>query len=196
MAFAPQPTPRGYSYFEDAPRDYQAGLVRTEFSPTDAAYNFLTEAIIDEYLRTQHARNATLVVQKGVSALHQTPAGKVFINKLASISLNKSVQGAAAVSHVSKIVRSHGISNFGVMLFNDGKLLVKYSRGNITGAELGHGVIGEALGQTGDMLGWMAGASIAATLACGPLGALAFAMIGSIAGRTIGKSLAGVPKNG
>ncbi|KAM0425996.1 hypothetical protein ACHAPT_008625 [Fusarium lateritium] len=154
MVFAPEPTPRGYSYFVDAPRDWWAGPSRTESSSTDAAYKFLTEAAIDELLKTQHARNATLFVQKAVSALHQTPAGKVFINKLASVSLNNSVQGAAAISHVSKITRTHGISSFGTMLFNDAKLLVKYTRGDITGAELGDEIIGELLGQTGDMLGW------------------------------------------
>jgi hypothetical protein len=77
-----------------------------------------------------------------------------------------------------------------MMVFNDGKLLVRYCNGDINGAQFGKGLFAETMGQGGDMLGWAIGASIASFLLCGPVGAAAIAMVGSAIGRSVGQSLA------
>ncbi len=120
--------------------------------------------------------------------------GKFLIEKTATVSLGKTVQGAAAISHVSKTVRTHVISCFGVMVYNEGKLLRSYCKGDIDGAELGNRLLNETMGQGGDMHGWMLGSAFAATLLCGPLAAAACALGGSMVGRWFGPSLFGAFK--
>lgn len=192
MVFAPSPTPKGYSYLEDAPGDFQRWLGKNGPPSGDAVTIAVREYILDEILKRKYARHATTFVQKGVGAFHKTPSGKFLINKVASVSLNKSVEGAAAISHVSKIIRTHGISNFGVMVYNDGRLLFRYCNGDVNGAELDKELFGETMGQCGNMLEWMVGASIAASFVCAPFAAAAIAMAGSMAGRVIGQSVARV----
>jgi hypothetical protein len=192
MSFAPNPTPRGYSYFEDAPRDFWQEVDKNKPPSNDAITIAIREGIVDQILKGEYGRYATTFVQPWVAAVYKTPPGKLLVNNIASVSLGKSVQGAAAISHVSKVIRTHGISSFGVMVYNDGKLLYEYCKGNINGAEFGKGLFGETMDQSGDMLGWMVGASIAASIACGPLGAAAFAIAGSTVGRMVGRSIAQV----
>ncbi|KAI1839918.1 hypothetical protein JX266_013877 [Neoarthrinium moseri] len=175
MVFAPTPTPTGYSYLEDAPCDY----FNPKNGPSMNITALIQEAVLDEILKGRHARRATILVRKGVTGLYKTPTGKLLVDRVASVSLNKSVQGAAAISHVSKIMRSHGISSFGTMVFNDGKLLMRYCEGDINGTEFGKELFKETMGQSGDMMGWMIGASVAAILVCGPFGAAATAFAGS-----------------
>lgn len=186
MRFAPKPTPKGYSYFEDATRQFQQELNKNK----PPSYDIPIKALIDECLKSKYAQHATAVVQKVVGAVYMTPTGKFLINKVASTSLGKSVQGAAAISHVSKIVRSHGISNFGMMVYNDGKLLFRYYNGDINGSELGNELLMETTGQGGDMVGWMVGASIAGSLLCPPYGATVIALVGSMVGRMVVQSIA------
>ena len=104
--------------------------------------------------------------------------------------MNKSVQGAAAISHVSKIVRTHGISNFGSMIYNDGKLLIDYYNGDISGVTLSKELFVETMGQSGDMLGWMIGGFLAASFLCPPYGAAVIAFAGSAVGRIVVQSVA------
>ncbi|KAH8685467.1 hypothetical protein BGZ60DRAFT_522756 [Tricladium varicosporioides] len=155
MSFAPKSTPKGYSYLEDAPRYLQRELEKNKPPSGDTIANIITEAFLDEILKGKYARQATTFVQKGVGAVYKTSTGRTLINKITSTSLNKSVQGAPAISHVSKIARSHGISTFGVMVYNDGKLFIRYCNGNIRGTEFGKELFTETMGQSGDMLGWM-----------------------------------------
>ncbi|KAJ9130476.1 hypothetical protein NKR23_g12177 [Pleurostoma richardsiae] len=186
MDLAPNSTPRGYSYFEDGPRDFQQMLDKNK-PPTDVnVATLIQEAVLDEILKGKYARQATTFVQKGVGSLYTTPTGKLLVDRVASVSLNKSVQGAATIGHVSKILRAHGISSFGTMVFNDSKLLIRYYKEDINGAESGKGLFKETMGQSGDMLGWIFGTSIAATLLCGPIGVAAIAFAGSVIGRMAG----------
>jgi len=96
------------------------------------------------------------------------------------------------ISHVSKVLRTHVTSSFGTMLANDGKLLMRYCRGDSSGADLGKGFFKETMGQGGDTLGWIFGASVAATFLCGPFGGAALAFAGSTLGCMAGQSIAGL----
>ncbi|KKP07693.1 hypothetical protein THAR02_00229 [Trichoderma harzianum] len=192
MAFVPESKPKGYSYFEDGARDWQQkteegkDMRSIESILSDVA----REAILDEVLKLKPARVATTVVQKGIRHFYDTPGGKIFIEKFASVSLGKSVYGAAALSHVSKVVRSHGISNFGIMLINDGKLFHNYINGDIDGSQLGRGLWKELTGSCGDLLGWSIGAGLAAALVLNPWGATMCTFVGSNVGRLSGQYLA------
>ncbi|KAH7465195.1 hypothetical protein FOMA001_g17321 [Fusarium oxysporum f. sp. matthiolae] len=153
MSFVPEPTPRGYSYLEDAHQYYKDKRDNARFPPADFVTIGLRDIIVDEISKGKYGRWATLFVQDGVATFHKTSSGKFLINKVASVSLNRSVQGAAAISHVSKVIRTHGISNLGAMVYNDGKLLHRYYKGDINMTELYAGLLGEVGGQGGDMLG-------------------------------------------
>lgn len=190
MDFVPDPQPRGYSYYEDFVRDWKAKKGEWDIPSDDFIVTGIRDMAIENVLKSAYARQTTIFVQKGVRFVYKTPPGKILINKIASTSLNGSVQGAAAISHVSKVVRSHAIANFGMMIYNDGMLLRDYWDGEIDGTEFGQGLFTETLAQGGDMVGWMVGASIAATFLCGPFGAAACAVVGSVVGRGIGQSLA------
>jgi hypothetical protein len=189
MGFGPKPMPKGYSYVEDLPGHFHREINKKNPS-SNSLFGPAVEAAIEEILKGEHARQATVFVQKQVGSYYNTRAGKFLVDKVASASLNKSVHGAAAISHVSKIIRTHGISNFGIMIYNDGKLLTKYCRGDINGADLGEGLFVEAIGQSGDMFGWMAAASLAASLACPAWGVAVMTFAGATMGRSVGQTFA------
>jgi hypothetical protein len=186
FTFAPDPPPRGHSYFEGLPEEFTR--YRPSSKPPSDIYDALTsplaQAVLDKALDSKSARQATLFVQRGVGRVyHSSPAAKVFINKVASTSLGRSVHGAAAISHVSKIVRTHGISTAGTLMVNNGRLLYRYTQGEVDRAEVLEGFLSEAIGMGGDMTGWMVAGSIAGAFACPPWGAVALGMVGSTLGR-------------
>ncbi|KAK4234559.1 hypothetical protein C8A03DRAFT_18558, partial [Achaetomium macrosporum] len=156
----------------------------------DAVASAVERAFVDEVLNSPFARRSTVFVQKGVRIAYQTPTGKYLINKVASTSLNKSVQGAAAISHVSKILRTRGITSVGAMFVNDGRVLYRYCNGEISEGEVVKGVFSETMGLGGDMMGWILGASLAAAFLFPPYGAVVTTTVGSMCGRMVGQSLA------
>ncbi len=202
--FMPKEKSKGYSYFEFKPGDL-------DYQSYPGSFNFqkygleilddipapVRDAVVDQILRTKHARHATTFVWQYVRAVYKIPGGKDFIHKVARCSLDRPIHGAAAISHVSKVVRSHAIAGLGGMVYDHGKLLVRYARGDIDGAELGKGVFVGTMGHGGDMIGWTIGSSIAAyftaSLLCPPLIPVAAAvagLAGSAGGRGVTELLA------
>jgi hypothetical protein len=76
------------------------------------------------------------------------------------------------------------------MVVNDGRLLYKYCKSEISGVEAVNGVFSELVGMGGDMAGWMMGESLAASFLLPPYGAAMATMFGSMAGRAVGQWLA------
>ncbi|KAK4171006.1 hypothetical protein QBC36DRAFT_368511, partial [Triangularia setosa] len=120
---------------------------------------------------------------------------KLFINKLASKSLNKSVGGGAAVNHVSKLLRVRTIGNLLTIVWNSGKLLYACYKGKIGAIEVFRGIFVEVLTRGGDMAGWLIGGTVASWLfpGFGIVSAIAIPLIGStlggIAGEKLGKAI-------
>ena len=63
-----------------------------------------------QLLRTKAAALGTAAARKGVRAVARTSLGKSAVEGIAATSLGKSVYGAAAVDHVSKLLRSNVIT--------------------------------------------------------------------------------------
>ncbi len=63
-----------------------------------------------QLLRTRHAAIGVVSVQSGVKAISGTTVGRAAVHRIAAGSLGKAVYGAAAVNHVSKLLRTNAIT--------------------------------------------------------------------------------------
>ncbi len=70
----------------------------------------VTHLVSAQLLRTRAAAVGTTAVRQGVRAAARTSIGKKAVEGIAKASLRKSVHGAAAVNHVSKLFRSNAVT--------------------------------------------------------------------------------------
>ena len=70
----------------------------------------LTGIVSAQLLRTGIGAFGATSVRNGVQAISRTPAGKEIARRIATVSLRKSVAGAAAVNHVSRLLRTNVIT--------------------------------------------------------------------------------------
>jgi hypothetical protein len=73
--------------------------------------SLITGVIASQVLRTKVAAMGTIAARHLVKGAAQTQFGKVAVEKLAAASLGKAVYGAAAINHVSKLLRSNVITS-------------------------------------------------------------------------------------
>jgi len=70
----------------------------------------LTGVVSAQLLRTGVGAFGAASVRNGVKAISRTPAGREVARQIATASLGKSVAGAAAVNHVSRLLRTNAIT--------------------------------------------------------------------------------------
>ena len=70
----------------------------------------LTGVVSAQLLRTGIGAFGATSVRNGVQAISRTPAGREIARRIATASLGKSVAGAAAVNHVSRLLRTNAIT--------------------------------------------------------------------------------------
>ncbi len=70
----------------------------------------LTGVVSAQLLRTGIGTFGATSVRNGVQAISRTPVGKEVIPQIAKVSLGKSVAGAAAVNHVSRLLRTNALT--------------------------------------------------------------------------------------
>ena len=70
----------------------------------------LTGVVSAQLLRTGISAFGSTSVRNGVQAISRTPAGREVARRIATVSLGKSVAGAAAVNHVSRLLRTNAIT--------------------------------------------------------------------------------------
>lgn len=138
-----------------------------------------------QLMRTSVSTVGKLASRHIVHGAYQTSLGKSAIEKLASYSLQHSVHGAAAVNHVSKLMRSNVITSVvttAVITAPD------FYRAAIAGTaswkQLGKNLAVNAASVAGGTGGWMAGAAMGA--AAGSAVPLVGTMAGGIVGGLIG----------
>jgi len=146
-----------------------------------AGIAFFTSVGSAQLLRTQTARMGTVLARSGVKQVAKTKLGRSAIHKIAEVSLGKSVSGAAAVNHVSKLLRSNvitGAVTVSVMTLPD---LYKASiSGSVSWAQVGKNLVVNATSIAGGTAGCTGGAA---------LGALAGSLlpgVGTVAGGVVG----------
>ena len=121
----------------------------------------------------QSLRGATDWVVKGMGA----KAASWFANGLRS---GNSIYGAAAASHVSKLLRGNIVTGIATTLVISSADFVRLFKGRVSGAQVFKNVAITASGVAGGTGGWMAGA------AAGAAAGSAIPVIGTVAGGIVG----------
>ena len=70
----------------------------------------ITGIVTAQLLRTKAAAIGVVSVRSGVKAISGTSVGRAAVHRIAAGSLGKAVYGAAAVNHVSKLLRSNAVT--------------------------------------------------------------------------------------
>ncbi|WP_313569613.1 hypothetical protein [Comamonas terrigena] len=150
-----------------------------------AGLAFFTSVGSAQLLRTQTARIGTVVARQGVKQVAKTKLGRTAIEKIAEASLGKAVSGAAAVNHVSKLLRSNvitGAVTVTVMTLPD---LYKASiSGSISWAQVGKNLVVNASSIVGGTAGWTGGVAVGASIGSviPGLGTAAGGLVGGLVG--------------
>lgn len=160
-----------------------------------AGLAFFTTVGSAQLLRTQTARMGTVVARSGVKQVARTKLGKSAIEKIAEVSLGKSVSGAAAVNHVSKLLRSNAITGavtVSVMTLPD---LYKASiSGSVSWAQVGKNLVVNATSIAGGTAGWAGGAALGASAGSfvPGVGTVVGGVVGGLIGTVGGGAAAGM----
>ena len=174
----------GASVKESIKVSIQSGLV-------SGANSFITGIVAAQVLRTKVAAIGVVSVRSGVKTISHTTMGRAAIHRIAAGSLGKSVYGAAAVNHVSKLLRTNAITatvataaactpDFYRAAFAGSiswRQFIKNTTVNVTGVVCGVG-------------GWMAGAGVGATVGTAMMPGVG-TTIGGIVGGLVGGLAAG-----
>jgi hypothetical protein len=155
-----------------------------------SATAFITSVVSSQLLRTQTARAGTILIRGGLKTAVKSKAGKVAIEKIASASLGKTVHGAAAVNHVSKLLRSNAITGaVTVTVLTLPDLYRASISKNTSWAQVGKNLVINASGVAAGTAGWMGGAVAGAAI--GSAVPIVGTAIGAVAGGIIGAVGAG-----
>lgn len=147
--------------------------------------SFIVGIAASQLMRTKMAAGLTGTMRYGVKFLAKHSLGKVGINKIASASLGKPVQGIAAINHMSKLLRSTvvtGVIAVGVTSAPD-FYRAAFAR-SISWAQFTKNLAISASSVAGGVGGWAAGA--AAGAAVGSLVPFVGTAIGAVAGGIAG----------
>lgn len=155
--------------------------------------SLLTGVVASQLLRTHAAAASTVVVRGGIRGIYSTSMGKSLIEGVAAGSLGKAVYGAAALNHVSKLLRSNFITStvMTVVVTTPDFYRAVFAR-SISWNQFTKNLLMTVAQTAGGVGGWMAGA--AAGAAIGSLvpfvGTMAGGFIGGLAGAFVGGSAA------
>lgn len=154
-----------------------------------------------QLLRTSVGQVGKVASRYAVHGLYKTALGKQAIEKLATYTVGKTIYGAAAVNHVSKLLRSNvitGVVTTAVMTAPD--FYRAAISGNASWKQLGKNLAVNAASVAGGTGGWIAGAAAGAavgsvipfvgTAVGGFLGGLAGALAGGTAAGAAAKGIA------
>ncbi|MDB5797125.1 MAG: hypothetical protein JWP36_1027 [Paucimonas sp.] len=150
--------------------------------------SFIAGVATSQMLRTQLAREATVVIRHGVKAVAGTTLGRPAVDKVASASAGKALSGAAAANHASKLLRTNVITGVVTTVVLTGPDLYRAAISkNTSWAQVGKNLMvngaGVAAGTAGWMCGAAAGGAIGTAIMPGPgtaVGAFVGGLIGSI----------------
>ncbi len=161
----------------------------------------ITGIISGQILRTKAAAIGVVTVRSGVKAVSGTTVGREAIHRIAAGSLGKAVYGAAAVNHVSKLLRSNAVTatiaavatttpDFYRAVFDRSISWCQFTKNvsvNVAGVATGTGgwiggaAVGAAIGSAVPVIGTAAG---------GVVGGIVGALCGGIGGAAAAKAVA------
>lgn len=172
-------------------------------SITNALQSSLAAGIVgvvsSQVLRFKAAAAGTVVARQGVKFVAQTEVGRQAITAIAQASLGKAVYGAAAINHVSKLLRSNVITSaiaLGVTTAPD--MYRAIISQNISWAQFSKNLAINTASVAGGAGGWFGGAAAGAAIGSFiPLvGTAVGGVVGGIAGALGGGYVAGKAAKG
>ena len=147
-----------------------------------------------QLLRTKAAALGTAAARQGVRAVARTPFGKSAIERIATVSLGKSVHGAAAVNHVSKLLRSNTVTGgvTAVVMCTPDFYRAAFDK-SISWKQFTKNALVNVASVAGGVGGWTAGTAAGAAVGSriSPLGTAAGGFIGGLLGALGGGFVAG-----
>lgn len=160
---------------------------------SSGASSFLTGIVARQILRSRTVAMSVPLMKSGVKVVYSTGLGKAFVHKVAQASLGKVVTGAAAVNHVSKLLRTNVVTGIVTTVVISGPDFYRaaFSK-NISWAQFSKNFTVGAAGVAGGTGGWMAGAAAGAALGSvvpvlgTGVGAATGGIVGSMLGGTVG----------
>ena len=137
----------------------------------------LTGVVSAQLLRTGIGAFGATSIRNGVKAISLTPAGKEVARRIATGSLGKSVAGAAAVNHVSKLLRTNAITAaVAAVVTSTPDFYRAIFKRSISWRQFAKNTSINAAGVVTGTTGWIGGAAIGS----------AFPGIGTVAGGLVG----------
>ena len=162
-----------------------------------ASKSVITNAVAAPLLRAQAARSFTIVISGSLKGFSRTLLGKAAINRIATVSLGKSVHGAAALSCFSKLLRSNVIISVVTLVGLTMPDLYRAAwTGSITWKQFSRNLLVNVASLTAGVSGWMAGAALGSALGSAVpglgtvLGGVLGGLIGTVAGDRCGSAAA------
>jgi len=118
------------------------------------AKTLFTGVVTSQCLRTQVAREMTVVIRHGMRAAAKTSAVRKTMGAVARASLGKAVAGAAAVNHCSKLMRSSVIGGAVTMAVSTAPNIGRAMVGKMTWGQVGRRGVEDIASTAGGMAGW------------------------------------------
>ena len=162
-------------------------------STQDATRESLERAIVDggtalitgiasaQLLRTKAAAAGVVAVRSGVKTISGTAVGRAAVHRIAAGSLGKAVYGAAAINHVSKLLRTNAITGTvaTAVTITPDFYRAAFDR-SISWRQFMKNTSVNVAGVASGTAGWMIGAGVGATIGT------AVPVIGTAAGGVVG----------
>ena len=146
---------------------------------------WVTHVVSAQLLRTKAAAIGTVAARRAVGAAARTALGKKAVEGIAAASLGKAIYGAAAVNHVSKLLRSNVVTGSVTVAVTCAPDFYRaaFSK-SISWQQFTKNTVVQVAGVGGGAAGWMGGAAVGA--AVGSAIPLVGTTIGGIVGGAIG----------
>ena len=149
---------------------------------------FVTGVITAQILRTRSAAIGAVAMRSGVKFAYKSSLGKQAVEKLAQASLGKAVYGAAALNHVSKLLRSNIITSaIATVVVTTPDFYRAALARNISWAQFTKNLLVNVSGVATGVGGWMGGA-IVGTAVGGPVGGIVGGIVGAVSGGSVGSA--------
>lgn len=147
--------------------------------------SLVTGVIASQVLRTKVAAVGTVAARHLVKGAAQTQFGKAAVEKLAAASLGKAVYGAAAINHVSKLLRSNVITSVVATVIISTPDFYRAAISNrMSWAQFSKNLAVNASSVAGGVAGWLGGA--AAGAAIGSFVPIVGTAVGGVVGGLVG----------
>lgn len=151
----------------------------------------LTGVISAQILRTRAAAVGAVSIRNGVKALSKSTVGRAAIQRLATGSLRRAVSGAAAINHVSKLLRGNVVAATAASLVTAGPEFYRAAfERSISWKQFTKNVSVNSIGIVAGSTGWLGGT--AAGAAVGSMIPVVGTVVGSVAGGILGAFGAGM----